>query len=285
MSSVTIIVVPYHVGVANYRVGAGPQAILEAGLLPGLERQNFTIDCIHSPAVHGFEGEVGRSFELLRKISTEVSKAAESGSFPIVLAGNCHTSVGVSSGLESSDHGIIWLDAHEDYHTPETLQSGYFDAMGVSMLVGESWSALCKSIPGYTPLTTDKVVFCGLRDVTEVEQRRVRDAGFKVVWGCTDKRVDFRGELEQHLTDVPFSQAMLHLDLDCLDVSFGKANQFAAPGGLLEHHLQGIISLLRSNCPPVSLTVASFDPSLEGGPAIAAVAVRAICATVLAVLD
>ncbi|KAK3115047.1 hypothetical protein LTR53_006005 [Teratosphaeriaceae sp. CCFEE 6253] len=283
--SITVILSPYHVGIPNQGVGAGPKRILTAGLVRSLQNQNVAVHEAAIESVDDFQGEIGRSFELMRRIADTVRSARREKSFPIVLAGNCFSSVGVSAGIDdipNEDLGMIWHDAHDDYHTPDTLTSGYFDAMGVSMLTGESWHTLTASIPGFVPLRKENITFCGVRDVTEVERQRLTDAGFNIVWGDTSGAAHPRYaqdlELVLRAPTTP-KQAMVHWDLDSLDSEVcGEANTFAAPGGLTGNDLVSIGNMLPERVFPASLTVASFDPSYsaDNGAKIAHIAVRSI---------
>jgi arginase len=239
--------------------------------------------------VDEFEGEIGRSFEILRRTSKLVTQARDRGSFPIVLSGNCVASVGLAAGLSASQDladeelACVFFDAHDDYNTPDTVVSGYFDSMAISMLAGESWKQLLGTIPGYKPLRLDRLIHVGMRDVTELERQRVLDAGMEVVWGG-DKKPDGRGFdlvlLDKLLKLSPPGRlpppTLVHLDLDCLDASLGKANKFAAPGGLDEQELLASFHHIAVRTLPVALTVASFDPVYDGADNIAKVAVKAV---------
>ena len=65
--------------------------------------------------------EVATSFAVMRGIGDEVRNALAANAFPLVLAGNCNTSVGIVSGLGPRRIGVVWFDAHADFHTPESL--------------------------------------------------------------------------------------------------------------------------------------------------------------------
>ena len=68
---------------------------------------------------------------------------------------------------------------------------------------------------------------------------------------------------------------MVHLDVDSLDISLGNANQFSAPGGLFEKDLDGCLTAILQKTRPISLTVASFDPSLDNSENIATITIKA----------
>jgi arginase len=45
--------------------------------------------------------------------------------------------VATLAGLEPATTGIVWLDAHPDFHTPATTKSGFLDGMALSMALGQ----------------------------------------------------------------------------------------------------------------------------------------------------
>lgn len=286
-TSIALILSPYHVGLPAHRVGAGPLRIQSHGLEAALRRICPVTTTTTILPVDDFEGEIGRTFEILRRISRAVAAARAARAFPVVLAGNCNASVGVAAGLgDVGDLSVVWFDAHDDMDTPDTHVNGYLDAMGVSMLAGRSWRALMATVPGHVDRRLDgRFVYCGLRDVTEVQRRAVEDAGVDVVWGEGGRRVDFAAELEGMLDGKEMGQALVHLDLDCLDESLGRVNEYPSPGGLLEDDLFKSLSLVPAKVTPVSLTVCSFNPNLEGGDRIAKIAVEAMCRFVESLVD
>lgn len=171
LTSVTIIVAPYHVGLYDHRVGGGPLRILSHGVGRELEAL-APISYINIGPVDEFEGEIGRTFEIIRRISTAVSKAASHNSFPFVLSGNYYASAATAAGLgvsaPESDLSVLWLDAHDDLDTPSTHENGYLDAMAASMMTGSCWHQLMSTVPGHKPLDVKNVIYCGLRDVSEI---------------------------------------------------------------------------------------------------------------------
>ncbi len=134
MLSIDVIVAPFHAGVRCSQVGKGPHRLIEAGLLDVLRSRSRDVVVIEIEAVDAFEGEIGRTFEVKRRVASAVAAVVASGHFPLVLAGNCNTSVGVYAGLGNLNAGVIWFDAHSDFNTPEEMTSGYFDGMGVATL-------------------------------------------------------------------------------------------------------------------------------------------------------
>ncbi|KAJ0316071.1 hypothetical protein Brms1b_005726 [Colletotrichum noveboracense] len=82
---------PYHTGLYDHRVGSGPLRILAHNLASNLEAL-APVSFTNIGPVDAFEGEIGRTFEVLRRIATAVAAAASRCSFPLVLSGNCNAS-------------------------------------------------------------------------------------------------------------------------------------------------------------------------------------------------
>lgn len=80
--------------------------------------------------------EVAACFDLNRQLAGEVAAARADG-VPVVLTGNCHSQQAVVAGLGTEGLGLVWLDCHADFTTPETTETGYFDGYGLAMVVGE----------------------------------------------------------------------------------------------------------------------------------------------------
>lgn len=271
---VTVIFSPSHVGHRNHRVGNGPNRIKKLGLLDELKKLGIDVKFNEIKSVDEFEGEIGKSFEILRRISKAVTEAVEEERFPLVLAGNCMSTIAVACGMKDKNFGFLYFDAHDDLDSPDNNESGYFDAMGLSMLRGESWKHLTSTIPGYERLTYDKFLYVGLRDQSEVQRQNVIDAGVDVIWG--EAGIEFHRELTQRMSWKAYGPAIVHLDLDVLDESYGKVNDYPSPNGFFEDDLYKCMEIVGQRGSPISLTVASFDPDAGDGDQIAKIAINAL---------
>ncbi|KAF5966499.1 arginase [Fusarium coicis] len=188
LTSITIIIAPYHVGLYDHPVGGAP------------------VSFINIAPVDEFEGEIGRTFEILRRVSNAVSKAVSNNSFPLVLSGNCYASTATMAGLNqarpassTAKTGVLWLDAHDDLDTPSIHKNGYLDAMAASMMTGTSWHTLMKTVPGHQPVDVKRMIYCGLRDVSEIQRKTVKHVRFDAIWGDAKNKVGFTSALAETL--------------------------------------------------------------------------------------
>lgn len=282
---VTVIFSPYHLGHRDHRVGNGPNRIKKLGILDELKSLELDIEFVEIERVDEFEGEIGRSFEVLRRISKEVSKCVSEDRFPLVLAGNCMSTIAIACGMSDRDFGFVYFDAHDDLDSPDNNENGYFDAMGLSMLRGESWKYFTSTIPGFKPLSYDRFLYVGLRDQSDFQRQNVINAGMDLILGSATEKVDFNRELKQKLMAKDYTPALVHLDLDVLDESYGKVNDFPSPGGIFEDDLFACMKTVGTSAKPLSLTVCSFDPNAGDGDKIAAIGIKAIKTFFEALID
>jgi arginase len=217
--------------------------------------------------------EVKAAFALCDRLAAEVASTSQSGALPIVLAGNCNTSVGTMAGLARagvSAAAVCWFDAHADFHTPETTTSGFLDGMAVSMLTGGCWRSMLEGIAGHAAVSFDSIVMCGVRDVDATEAAPLASSGIPIVAANDDRAL---GMALDRLVGRP---VYLHLDLDAIDVSEGRANELACAGGYSADGFRAALSLIGQRNSIAAIGVTAYDPGCDPGGSIAAIVVDAL---------
>jgi len=211
-----VLAVPYVVGREADGMGAGPLALMEPAAAV-LATDDLRRIALSEPRTT----EVAPCFDLNRRLAAEVAGARADGVLPVVLTGNCHSQQAVVAGVGTEGVGLVWLDGHGDFNTPETTETGYFDGYGLAMIVGDCWQTLCATVPGFTPLPEDRILLAGVRDVEAGERERLDRSAIH--------RVDTQdiSRLPERLERVPAKRISLHVDLDVLDPAHGRANEFA----------------------------------------------------------
>ena len=255
--SVTLVRVPYHLG----RGGEGsPQGVaVLADALADKRADDVTVT-VASEATN----EIAASLDVIRALADTIR--ATDG-FPFVLAGNCSSALGTVTGL-GGDVGVVWLDAHGDFNTPETTRSGFFDGMGLAMLTGAGWDGLRD---GLATVPEEHVV---RRDFDPGEQTRFeRSAVTRVRRPPVDDALD---ALRERISEVYF-----HVDLDVLDPSVGRANSLAVDDGLDVRDLEEIVDAIAARFEIRAAALTWYEPDGDPGRTVPEAA-RAIYERVLA---
>lgn len=280
---IDLIEVPYDSGHRSVRMGRGPERLTEAGLTEHLRALGHDVVPHVVETTLAFPAEAAIAFDLARAISARVRAARAVGRFPLILAGNCMSAVGVVAGLgDGAATGVVWLDAHGDFNTPETSTSAFLDGMAGAVLVGRCWKAAAGSVPGFRRVPETSFLLIGARDLDPPETELLVGSRVTVL----DATAVRTGEpLIAALRQWSAVRGVyLHVDLDVLDPDrVGTANSFVAPGGLTLDDVRGVIRGIRSTHGIAAATVSAYDPSQDAGGRIAIAAFGIIDEIVAAV--
>ncbi len=140
--------------------------------------------------------------------------------FPIVLAGDCVSALGMVKGLAQDNLGIVWYDAHGDFNTPETTPSGFLGGMPLAILVGRGNQHLMASV-GLEPIPENHILFTDGRDLDPEEGENLRASEIAVF-------TDVNALLT---TPLPTHPVYIHLDVDIVDPQYMPALGYPAPNG------------------------------------------------------
>jgi arginase len=260
-----ILVVPYDSGHPGRRMGAGPEHLLDNGLLKLLRSRGRDLSFTALRPETDPPAEVATAFELDALVSEQVRAAIAEDAFPLVLSGNCNTSVGTLAGVGPEDLGIVWFDGHADFNTPETTTTGFSDGMGLAIVVGHCWKEMAGAVPGFSPVVEQNVVLAGAREIEPAEEERLAASGVNVVSGPRVGQEGLRvfaDTLDELKTRV--GRVYVHLDLDVLDPGkVGKANEFAPEGGLGVEELEAALGMVRGRFEVAACGIASYDPTFD----------------------
>ena len=272
---IQVLAVPYDSGNRGVRMGAGPEALLKAGLESALREKGHRVHTkIAELPANSWHAEIQTSFELMRMLSSAVGDAVDSGRFPIVLAGNCNTAVGTIAGLGAQSTGVAWFDAHADFNTPETTASGFLDGTAVAIITGRCWTQLAATVPGFEPVPDDRVCLIGARDIDSLEGGLLDQSAVEVIAPrqLRSELSCFLGSIKQRVQEI-----YVHLDLDVLDAAVATANRYAGSGGLTIRDVEHALSAIAGALPVAAVTVSAYDPSVDTDGSAAKAAIRLIC--------
>ncbi len=258
---VSFIRVPYDLGRFDSGMGKGPAAVLEKTLIDEVRKSGHTVDeqTVLLPQEESLT-DLQSTFRLNALIAKSVRQTIERKFFPFILAGNCITSVGTFSGLHDRNIGLIWLDAHGDFNTPETTRSGYLDGMALSAVCGRCWKTLAASDPAYTAASEERVFLIGARDFDDVETEELNRSNVTIVSSERARRSAWR---ILKLEKSPIRDLSIHLDADVLDAGIGRANMFASTKGLFPDDIEDLLSMAIRGYTLQAFSITAYNPEFD----------------------
>jgi hypothetical protein len=238
----------------------GPRVMAEGGLTDLLKKNNCSLENIAtvklSPAEEKEYGEWNQDALESKNIAKLIAANGKNEFFTIGLLTNCVDLLGMLAGLQhlgpeaepsKTDFrslqneglagrkplrvGLIYIDAHADFNTPETTLSGMLGGMNVAVASGFCLTRLRLKTGLEPALPTKYIVMGGLRDVDPLEQE-LMDRTFVEYISVQDIRnvsENITNQMERlsRLTDLIY----IHIDMDVLDPSEVSGHPLTAPEG------------------------------------------------------
>ncbi|HSA96259.1 MAG TPA: arginase family protein [Acidobacteriota bacterium] len=274
----------------------GPKIMAGSGLAEILKRHGFAVPEVQTAKLTEAEqkeyGEWNRGALENRQIGRIVA-AHGLGEGPVVgLLTNCVDVLGMLAGLQHLGPapgagdirreglagvkplrvGLVYLDAHADFNTPETTLSGMLGGMDVAVAAGMCLDRLRLKVGLAPALPTRYIVFGGLRDVDPLEQELLdrSDAGFLTTADLRrlspeiDRQMDRLGRL----TDVIY----VHIDMDVLDPAEVSGHSLSVPEGPTSRELAAAVERMFRSPKAQAIGIASlpFGPRDPDGVSLKA---------------
>ena len=202
-----------------------------------------------------------------------IASLVKKGEFPLGLLGNCTSLMGMLAGFQHSgptrrplEVGLIWIDAHGDFNTPETTLSGMLGGMPVACAAGKCLFRL-RFKAGLDPaIPTSHIIMMGVRDLDPLEAELIDNSNITMVTteDMIERNQKMRDALDRLSEEVDV--IYVHIDLDVLDASEIPGANFLVPNGPTGTQLGEALKLMLSYEKVGGLGIASF-PTMEEGRA------------------
>ncbi len=162
------------------------------------------------------------AWERMAILYDHVARAVAAQAAPlVVVSGDCTTSLGVLAGLQRAgrDPGIVWFDAHADFHTEASTTSGYLGGMPLALAAGVGTLTLPAAL-GLRPVPEGRIVLVDARDTDPGEHELLGESA------VTRRRVQ-----DLDAGDLPEGEVYLHVDVDVADPDDVSDLLYPTPGG------------------------------------------------------
>ncbi len=283
MNPIRIIGVPMDLGQRRRGVDMGPSALRYAGLQERLSKLGWAVTDSGNVSVPVMEQVVSDDARMhnAAAISTvcqalhdQVKAALTAGERVITLGGDHSLALGsISAALEQPGRvGVLWIDAHGDFNTPETTPSGNVHGMVVSALMGRCPDVLTM---GAVRLRPEQIVQIGIRDLDVEEKIALAGSGIKVM---TMRDIDENGmaAVVRAALNALGNVDAIHVsfDMDSLEPQIAPGVGTPVPGGLTYREAHLLLEMLSDDGRVRSLDIVEVNPILDDRNATAQVAVE-----------
>src|SRR5436189_983185 len=225
---VALVKMPY-VGERNVPdTSRGPDYLEQGGIQKLLEAQGIQTKPVSATALTADEEKAYGSWNKLALAAGDMAKLVaderRGGYLPIGLLANCNGLLGMLSGLQHSGPsakplrvGMVFIDAHGDFNTPETTLSGMLGGMPVAIAAGQCLTRMRMKAGLEPALPTRHIVEVCVRDTDPLEQELLDRSEIQqlTLEDVRTRSANLHREMKRlsDLTDVIY----VHVDMDGLD--------------------------------------------------------------------
>jgi arginase len=294
-SKIRILGIPMDLGQARRGVDMGPSALRYAGLFERLRSLGYEVEDAGNVAVpdrdepqvqqhewteSGCGGmrhlpEVVAAGRAIYEVSRECAFTPE---LPVFLGGDHSIAIGTVGGTAAAGPiGLVWIDAHGDFNTPDTSPSGNIHGMPVAVLTGQGCPDLVHLGHPGPKVQPDHVCMIGIRDLDPGERAALAASGIRVY---TMRDIDERGmaavarQTLESLRAVP--RIHVSLDMDSIDPGVTPGVGTPVPGGLTFREAHLLMEILAESGKVDAIDVVEINPILDHGNTTAEMAVALV---------
>jgi arginase len=287
---IDIIGVPIDLGAGRRGVDMGPSAIRYADLHNKLEKLGYSLNdkgnievpiqetcSITDPKLKYIDCIIPMG----RRVAGAVATSVQRDGFPLVLGGDHSLSVGsIRGAAKHKKLGVIWVDAHADFNTPETTPSGNIHGMPLAALCGLGDPRLVSLWDEtHRILDPERVAIIGARDLDPGEKQNLRNAGVMVQSMEQVDRVGMVSAIEKAIERVSRDVDGIYLsfDMDALDPRHAPGVGTPVPGGLTSREAHLACEIVAETGKLIGMDMVEVNPIIDVQNATAILAVDFIC--------
>ncbi|WP_289034931.1 arginase [uncultured Roseibium sp.] len=282
MTSEDIVLVgaPIEAGAGRRGCVMGPDAFRTAGISEALTDLGHrvrdlgnlapeAVERVTAPLAHlkNYNDVVGWT----RSLHSCAKNLANDPVFPIYLGGDHALAAGTVTGHAAAAHDlgrplfVLWLDAHSDFNTLESTQSGNLHGTPLAFAAGLPGFDGFLGEPLEHPVDPANIEILGVRSIDPEERKLLVKSGV----GVRDMRmIDEKGIgslLAPLLERVSAENGLLHvsLDVDFLDPDIAPAVGTTVPGGATFREAHLAMEMLHDSGLVTSLDLVELNPFLD----------------------
>jgi arginase len=291
LTNIEIIGVPLDLGADRRGVDMGPSAIRYANLADRLKLLGHSVhDSGNLNTALADKSKIGepnaKYLSEVKSTCLELSKlvfqAMKNHKLPLVIGGDHSIAIGTLAGLRTyysgKEFGLLWLDAHGDYNTPDITPSGNIHGMSLAISAGQGdkWFPS----PPFPKKSADpsKIAIVGTRELDPKERENLKRTGVRVFSTSDIDKLGMREVMNQALKIVTNETEGVHIsfDMDVVDPIDAPGVGTPVRGGITYREAHLVMEMISEAGIMKSLEVVEVNPILDQQNATAELAVELI---------
>lgn len=230
------------------------------------EKRDPDTHCLNAPLIRQFSTGLGKA----------VTRTVSQHRFALVLGGDCSILTGIMPALkQAGNYGLVFLDAHADFYSPERSTTGEVADMDLAIVTGRGPDLLTNMYNLRPYVSDERVVHIGQRDWEEtrrygspdIRDTRIRCFGIEVI-----EQKGIEAVTREVLSYIDTSGAdghWIHFDTDVLSDTINPAVDYRLPGGLSFEEAGYLLQHLLLTGRIAGMSVTIYNPALDENGSIA----------------
>jgi arginase len=292
MKEIKIIEVKSEIGAGTRGASLGVEAIKIASLdlnsdffkqYDSIEVENVN-ELLFDGAKHSYAKFIDGVLIMEERVCLEVYETLFDDFIPLIMAGDHSTSYGTIAGIKKAYPkirlGVIWIDAHADFHTPFTTPSGNMHGMALTMACGidnleckvndprgetlDYWEQIKNvGIPG-PKIYPEDIVYIAVRDIEKPENYLINKYNVNFIETEDVKKFGPAKIAEKALEMVDHCDMIyVSFDVDSMDSRISTGTGTPVPNGLTVEEAR-ILNAELAKSPKVCVwEIVEVNPTLD----------------------
>ncbi len=266
---IDLIGLPTDAGASCRGAALGPDDLRTAGLAERLAGLGYAVADLGDVNVASRLAPAAEIEALAVGASQAGYRSLDNGARPVFLGGDHSISMGSVAGVarHCRDAGrplfVLWFDAHGDFNTWATTETGNIHGMSLARLCGEP--GFHNAADWFAPVDPANVMILGARALDCEEARLIDERGVQVVDMDAIRIAGVATPLRHFLDRVEAANGHLHLslDVDAMDPILAPGVGTTVAGGLTRDEGVLVMDMLHESGRVGSLDLVELNPILD----------------------
>ncbi len=277
-------------GTRGASLGVGAIKIASLDVKSDFFRENESVEVenvnelLFNSAEHAYAKFIDGVLIMEERVCLEVYEQLFDGFFPMVIAGDHSTAYGTIAGIKKMHPkkrlGVIWIDAHADFHSPYTTPSGNMHGMTLAMACDvdnleckvndpkgetiEYWEQIMNvGTPG-AKIYPEDIVFISVRDLEKPENYLINKHGITNFTAAEVRKLGPAAVAQEALTLLDHCDLIyVSFDVDSMDSRISIGTGTPVPNGLTVEEAKILNTELAKSPKLCVWEVAEVNPTLD----------------------